>query len=119
MKFTKEMAEECYKLISLGFSSATVADALGISASSLSKLREKYDWFDEGCKKASAKGKRRVAGHLMRQIEEGSTNATMFWLRTRARAEFGEQQSVEGPAKVVVEVRDRTEGGGTDEQEGA
>ena len=117
LKFTKEMAEECYKLIGLGFSNATVADALGISSPSLSRLKEKYEWFSQGCMKAAAKGTRRGAGHLMKQIEDGSTNATMFWLRTRAREEFGEQQVVEGPAKVVVEVRDRTEGNGASEQE--
>lgn len=87
-------------LVAGGTPKTTIAKALGIGMKTLQ--RHYTEELDSGLESANAK----VVRRLFRLIEQGSTPATIFWLKTRAG--WKEGQVVEIEQKQAAPVYDFT-----------
>ncbi len=78
--FDDSLVEEYAKL---GLTGNQIADAFGVSRSTISRRKREDDTFDTAFKKGRAKGIAQVSSSLMKQINKGSVRAMMFYLNSR------------------------------------
>jgi len=67
----------------LGLTENQIADALGVSRSTISRRKRDDDTFDTAYRKGRARGIAKVSKSLMDQIEKGSVRAAIFYLNCR------------------------------------
>lgn len=61
-----------------------LADYFGMSENTFRAIEERQPEVFEAYKKGKAKAVAMMAGHLVRQAQNGNTSATIFWLKTQA-----------------------------------
>ena len=107
---TDEARATALRAAQMGLGKGTIAGLVGVARSTLYKWLDDDPEFGRDFDKAVSDGKVGVTAELLRQVKGGSTGATIFWLKQRAREEFGDpdaQKSGDAPAKVVLEITDR------------
>ena len=80
-KLTPEVLEEAEECGALGLTYEQTALCLGMSQSSLLVNRGKFAGLSTAIERGRARGVYRVTAALKEQIIDGSTHATMFYLR--------------------------------------
>lgn len=109
-KLNDEIRKQAVTMAQLGFVDRSIAHFVGVHPSTVLRWKERDESFATSLDMARAKGAATVMAELHKQIRAGSTRATIFWLRSRCKMEFGDQNPYANPdqQKVIVEVRDRT-----------
>lgn len=86
----------------LGLTENQIADAFGVSRSTISRRKREDDTFDTAFKKGRAKGVATVSSALMDQIEGGSVRATMYYLNSKGGwSEAGNLEKQDIPPMVI------------------
>ena len=68
-----------------GLTNEQIAAYFGIKKTQFYLYRKKYPEINQYIRRGKAKAVAHVSGHLFRQIQDGSTPATIFYLRTQGR----------------------------------
>ena len=71
-------------LAAQGLTQQQIADALGISVSTLDNRKRDNEEFRDAIKRGKAKGIAKVTNKLFEQIQSGNVTATIFFLKTQA-----------------------------------
>jgi len=70
-------------LAAQGLTEEQIADALGVSRTTLNNRRRESEQFDQAIKRGKAKGVAIVTSKLMEQVKGGNVTAMIFFLKTR------------------------------------
>jgi len=97
---TEEVIKEAEECGELGLTYEQTALCLGMSQSSLQVNRTKFADLSNAIERGRARGIRNYTGFLRDQAADGSTHATMFYLRNRSSEQWNnDSQNV---AKIQV-----------------
>lgn len=83
-QYTEEMLKEISILSGKGFTKYQIADYYGIKPNTLSMHIRRFPEIDRAFRKGKSKALALVSTHLFQQIKDGSTVATIFYLKTQA-----------------------------------
>lgn len=89
-KRTPEIEAEIITILKLGYGIETVADRVGLNASTIHDWKRKDPEFSKTVRKAVADGKIYVGGLLMKKIKDKHLGAICFWLKCRGGREWRE-----------------------------
>lgn len=70
-------------LAAQGLTEEQIADALGVSRTTLNNRRRESEQFEQAIKRGKAKGVAIVTSKLMEQVKGGNVTAMIFFLKTR------------------------------------
>lgn len=76
--------ETVERYASQGMTYEQISDSLGISSATLLRRRQNSAALEEAIKRGKAKGIEVVTNQLFKQVGEGNTTATIFFLKCRA-----------------------------------
>ena len=85
---------------SLGLTQQQIADALGISRTTLYSRIKESEQFEQAIKKGQAKGIAFVAARLLEKVKERDTASIIFFLKTRGGWTEKQQFEVQTTEKV-------------------
>lgn len=114
------------ELAGLGLTKEEIALSLGVSYNTLNRRAKESEDVDTAKKRGRASANIKVAGALMKSIEEGNVTAIIFYLKTRAgwtekqkiEAEITAQQNVpEGLSAIYAALKKINESASNDESE--
>ena len=89
---TDEINEQAREMASRGLTVPQISDCLGISESTLYGKQNKYTEFMDAIKKGRAEGLNKVSNALFEKATQGNVTAMIYYLKTRDRANWGENQ---------------------------
>jgi len=90
-KRTPEAEKTLLMALGMGMGFESAAPLAGVIVQTVRNWRKADEDFEQRCQEAIAKGKLRVVGKLMEQINNGHHGAITFWLKTRME-EFQERK---------------------------
>jgi DNA-binding XRE family transcriptional regulator len=82
---TKKEIDDAEAYASRGLTKEQIAECLGIHYDTLNEKSKLYPEFSDAIKRGKAKGIAHVASNLMKNIENGSVPAQIFWLKVNAK----------------------------------
>ena len=80
------------EMASRGLTVAQIASCLGISETTLYKKQSEYAEFMDAIKKGRAEGINQVSNALFEKAKQGNVTAMIYYLKTRDRENWGENQ---------------------------
>lgn len=110
----KENMETIERLASLGLSIEQIANYFGLAGSTLRNIYHHKRWIQQSFTRGKSKGVAAVASELFKQIKNGNTTATIFYLKTHAgwndepKKDLGGDSENDKP-KVTINVSDPIE----------
>ena len=84
--------DKARKMASRGLTVAQIASCLGISETTLYKKQNEYAEFMDAIKRGRAEGINQVSNALFEKATQGNVTAMMYYLKTRDRENWGENQ---------------------------
>ena len=96
--------EKVEKLAQVCDSEEEIALSLGISYSTFRRRKAEFEQFEQAVKRGKAKANIFVGGKLMKQIEQGNTAATIFYLKSRCGWKEIDRREITGANGGAVKV---------------
>lgn len=96
--------EKVEHLASRGLTEQQIADVLGISWKTLHARKRKYEEFSDALKRGKSKGIATVANKLMEHALAGNITAQIFYLKTRDRDNWSEQQNHQVSGDIAINI---------------
>jgi len=103
---TPEIISQCEKMAARGLDYEQIAMCLGVSLSTLKRLRKRREKFEEAIQRGRSKGLLSVANALYERAIGGETTAMIFYLKSRDPARWHERHTLfhSGPSGGPIEV---------------
>jgi len=89
---TPEACEQAREMASRGLTVAQIADCLGLGERTVYEKQKDYPQFMQAIKKGRAEGLNSVSNALFEKATQGNVTAMIYYLKTRDRANWGENQ---------------------------
>jgi len=89
---TPEVCEQAREMASRGLTVAQIADCLGLGERTVYEKQKDYPQFMQAIKKGRAEGLNSVSNALFEKATQGNVTAMIYYLKTRDRANWGENQ---------------------------
>ena len=104
-KPSQEELDMAEKLAGQGMTQAQIADAMGISISTLMDKKHEYPEFSDAIKRGKAKGIAHVTNKLMAKISGMDTASILFYLKCQANwREVPEGEQSNGSNKIEINI---------------
>jgi hypothetical protein len=106
---TDEINDQAQEMASRGLTVAQIADCLGLGERTVYEKQKDYPQFMQAIKKGRAEGLQSVSNALFEKATQGNVTAMIYYLKTRDRANWGENQPEPlrdiPPMQIVVDSR--------------
>lgn len=98
---------EVESLAARGLTMQQIADAMGISLSTLGRRKTELEEFDQAIKRGQAKGVSAVTNALFEKALNGDTASAIFYLKNRAGWRDRSASEVSGPGGAPIQTETR------------
>jgi len=104
-----EVNEQAREMASRGLTVAQIADCLGLGERTVYEKQNAYPQFMQAIKRGRAEGLNSVSNALFEKATQGNVTAMIYYLKTRDRANWGENQPEPlreiPPLQIIVDSR--------------
>jgi hypothetical protein len=90
-------------IAAMGATNDQIANALGVSETTLKSMRHKYPSVEQVIKRGKDRADLQVIGRLYKKALDGDTTAMIFWLKNRQPTKWRDRHNVDHGGEVSVD----------------